>query len=73
MANCLKDIDALADDEAATHRMNLDGNNQYKSTLGGFCTLTLALIFILLLISNGKDVYNVTYPIVQSREVSDSQ
>ena len=64
MTSCLKDIDVLADDEAPIHRMNIDGNTRYKSALGGFCTLTLILIFILVLLNNFSDVYNKTYPMV---------
>lgn len=52
MTKFLKSIDTLADDEAPIHKINLDGNTQYKSSLGGFCTLTIVLIFILVLIKD---------------------
>ena len=42
MNKYLKYIDALADDEAPIHKINIDGNTEYKSALGGFSTLTIA-------------------------------
>ena len=49
MEGFLKYIDVMADDEAPIHRINIDGETEYKSTLGGCCTLTIAVIFILVL------------------------
>ena len=33
--------------------MNSDGETSYKSALGGFCTLTLVIIFLLVLLKEG--------------------
>ena len=54
--NSLKRIDCLADDEAPIHRINLDGNTEYKSQLGGFCTITIFIVFILVLIKEAIPV-----------------
>ena len=43
--------DVLADDEAPIHRINLEGETRYKSVLGGFCTFTLCVVFILVLLN----------------------
>ena len=56
MTTFLKNVDSLADDEAPIHKINLDGNTEYKSALGGCATLTIALIFILVLWKEAKDV-----------------
>ena len=64
-------IDALADDEAPIHRLNIDGHRVYKSTLGGFCTLMIGVTFLLLLISESGEVINKKYPFVQSKPVKD--
>ena len=53
MTKFLENIDTLADDEAPIHRMNMDGNTQYKSALGGCCTLTIAFAFLAVLIKEG--------------------
>ena len=53
MESFLKYVDSLADDEAPIHKINLDGHTEYKSTLGGFCTLSIAFIFILVLVKEG--------------------
>ena len=50
MAKFLENIDNLADDEAPIHRINLDGNTKYKSSLGGLCTLTIVIAFIVVLL-----------------------
>ena len=49
MNKFLKNIDTLADDEAPIHKIHIDGNTEYKSTLGGCCTLIIFIIFILVL------------------------
>ena len=49
MEGLFKYIDVMADDEAPIHRINFDGATEYKSTLGGCCTLTIAFIFFLVL------------------------
>ena len=69
MATYLKSIDALADREAPIHRINLGGKSVYKSALGGFCTLTLGVVFLLVLAREAGDVINVKYPFVQIRKV----
>ena len=62
-------IDQLADEEAPIHRINIDGATKYKSSLGGFCTLTLIIIFLLVLLREGQDVVNGSYPFVSQRPV----
>ena len=57
-------IDSLADDEAPIHKINFNGSTAYKSSLGGFCTLTLAIIFILVLAKEGGEVLRKQYPFV---------
>lgn len=57
--NCLKSINCLADDEAPTHRINLDGNTEYKSQLGGFCTITIFVAFSLVLIKEAIPVFKM--------------
>ena len=64
MSNYLKNVDSLADDEAPIHRINLDGNTTYQSALGGFCTLTIVLIFVLVLIKEADEVITMKYPFV---------
>ena len=64
MATFLKHIDTLADDEAPNHKLSIDGNTEYKSALGGFCTLTV-------LLKEGIEVINISNPFVQSRAVQD--
>ena len=49
MTKFIENIDNLADDEAPIHRINMDGNTKYKSSLGGFCTLTIVAAFIVVL------------------------
>ena len=51
-----KDLDCLADDEAPIHRINLNGSTEYKSQLGGFCTITIFIVFILVLIKEAIPV-----------------
>lgn len=52
----LEKIDVLADNEAPIHRINLEGKTVYKSALGGFCTITLAVVFLLVLAREAGDV-----------------
>jgi len=58
----LKRVDALADDEAPIHKINLDGKTKYQSELGGFFTLTLVVAFSLVLIKEGGEVLSMSYP-----------
>ena len=71
MERFFKYIDVMADDEAPIHRINLDGETEYKSTLGGCCTLTIAIIFFLVLAKEAQDVISKEYPVSQKREVKD--
>ena len=52
----LHKIDALADEEAPIHRLNISGDRVYRSALGGFCTLMIGVTFLLLLISESDEV-----------------
>ena len=61
----------MADDEAPIHRLNISGEKKYRSALGGFCTLMIALAFLLLFFSESGDVINKKYPFVQSKPVMD--
>ena len=67
----LQKIDALADEEAPIHRLNISGDRVYRSALGGFCTLMIGVTFLLLLYSESSDVINKKYPFVQSKPVKD--
>ena len=67
----LHKIDALADEEAPIHRLNISGARVYRSALGGFCTLMIGVTFLLLLISESDDVVHKKYPFVQSKPVKD--
>ena len=67
----LQKIDALADEEAPIHRLNISGARVYRSALGGFCTLMIGVTFLLLLISESDDVVHKKYPFVQSKPVKD--
>ena len=67
----LHKIDALADEEAPIHRLNISGDRVYRSALGGFCTLMIAVTFLLLLISESDEVVQKRYPFVQSKPVKD--
>ena len=71
MTSILNRLDALADEEAPIHRLNISGKRVYRSTLGGFCTLMIFVIFILLLWTESKEVINKEYPFVQSKPVKD--
>ena len=64
-------IDALADEEAPIHRLNISGERVYRSALGGFCTLMIGVTFLLLLISESDEVVQKRYPFVQSKPVKD--
>ena len=67
----LHKIDALADEEAPIHRLNISGDRVYRSALGGFCTLMIGVTFLLLLISESDEVVQKRYPFVQSKPVKD--
>ena len=67
----LQKIDALADEEAPIHRLNISGDRVYRSALGGFCTLMIGVTFLLLLISESDEVVQKRYPFVQSKPVKD--
>ena len=67
----LQKIDALADEEAPIHRLNISGDRVYRSALGGFCTLMIGVTFLLLLWSESYDVIHKKYPFVQSKPVKD--
>lgn len=69
MTKFLENIDNLADDEAPIHRINMDGNTKYKSSLGGFCTLTIVIAFLAVCIILGGDVISKKYPFTTIREV----
>ena len=71
MTNFLSRLDALADEEAPIHRLNISGKRVYRSALGGFCTMMIFVIFILLLISESDEVIAKRYPFVQSKPVKD--
>ena len=64
MNNIFKQIDTLADEEAPIHKINFDGKTSYKSALGGFCTLTLVIVFLLVLLKEGSEVLTKAYPFV---------
>ena len=66
----LQKIDALADEEAPIHRLNISGDRVYRSALGGFCTLMIGVTFLLLLISESDEVVQKRYPFVQSKPVT---
>ena len=67
----LQKIDALADEEAPIHRLNISGDRVYRSALGGFCTLMIGVTFLMLLWSESYDVIHKKYPFVQSKPVKD--
>ena len=67
----LQKIDALADEEAPIHRLNISGDRVYRSALGGFCTLMIGVTFLLLLYTESSDVIKKKYPFVQSKPVKD--
>ena len=69
MKSLLKSIDILADDEAPIHRINFKGKTAYQSTLGGFCTFLITVIFFFILWIESEDVIQMKYPLVQTREL----
>ena len=69
MTSFLQRIDVLADDEAPIHRINIEGNTIYKSALGGFCSLNLVIVFLIILYLESGDVINKRYPFVQTKNV----
>lgn len=67
----LEKIDILADEEAPIHQINFEGETKYRSSLGGFCTLLIAVTFLSVLISESEEVIKKKYPFVQRRLVED--
>ena len=67
----LEKIDILADEEAPIHQINFEGETKYRSSLGGFCTLLIAMTFLSVLISESEEVIKKKYPFVQRRLVED--
>ena len=43
--NFLERIDSIADEVSPVHRLNFEEHTEYKSQLGGLCTILIYLVF----------------------------
>ena len=73
MAEQLEKLDFLGDSskDRPNERLNIDGDTKYKSTLGGFCTVSIAVIFMLVLLAELGHVAKRRFPATSTREVKD--
>lgn len=58
----LKKIDSIADEVGPVQRLNFDKHTEYKSELGGLCTIVIYVTFILVLIKEAIPVLNLEDP-----------
>ena len=58
----LENIDSIADKVSPVHRINFDGHPQYKSKLGGLCTVLIGIAFALLLAKRAIPVLKIEDP-----------
>ena len=65
----LEDIDSIQDKSSPVHRINFEGNIQYKSKLGGLCTILIGVAFAFILVKRAIPVLNYDDPKVQQRVV----
>jgi len=61
----LQKIDSIADNVSPVHRINFEGHTQYKSHLGGLCTILIALAFLFILVKRAIPVIAIEDPKVQ--------
>ena len=62
LRNKLKKIDSIADEVGHVQRLNFETHSEYKSELGGLCTIFVFVIFILVLIKDAIPVLNLEDP-----------
>ena len=68
----LEKIDSISDSVSPVNRINFEGNVQYKSQLGGLCTIMIYIAFLLILVKRAIPVLNKEDPEVQQRKVLSS-
>ena len=65
----LESIDMIGDKVSPVNRINFDDNVEYKSQLGGLCTILIYIAFLLILGKRAIPVLNREDPVVQERKV----
>ena len=63
--NFLEKIDSIADEVSPVNRLNFESHKEYKSKLGGLCTIFIYLSFIFVLIKEAVPVLNISEPKIQ--------
>ena len=61
----LQEVDGIADKVSPVYRINFEGHTQYKSKLGGLCTILIIIAFALILVKRAIPVINIEDPKVQ--------
>ena len=61
-AKKLRKIDSIADHVSPVNRINFEGSVQYKSAMGGLCTILIFIAFALILIKRAIPVLNIEDP-----------